>query len=91
MATVKANSATMARARRPANIVGPQIQLLRKECGWTQEELAARCQLAGYDVSRATIGQIEAQLRCVKDDEVARLAAVLGVSPGQLFPKGTGT
>jgi DNA-binding XRE family transcriptional regulator len=83
----QAEFASMARTRTPANIIGPQLRRLRNEAGWTQEEFAARCQLGGYDVSRGTISQIEARLRCVKDDEVALLAKILGVPHGQLFPK----
>ena len=53
----------MARSRKPANIVAPQVRRLRQERGWTQEQFAAKCQLAGWDVSRGTISQIEAAIR----------------------------
>jgi transcriptional regulator with XRE-family HTH domain len=76
----------MARTKKPANIVGPQIRKRRYELGLTQEQLAAKCQLGGLDISRGTISQIEAQLRCVKDDELLRLAAILEVSTDSLFP-----
>ena len=76
----------MARTRSPANIVGPQIRKLRSEQGFTQEELAAQCQLQGLDISRGTLSQIEAQLRCVRDDELLALARVLKVSTDSLFP-----
>ena len=52
----------------------------------TQEELAAQCQLNGLDISRGTLSQIEAQLRCVTDDELFALARVLKVSTDSLFP-----
>jgi transcriptional regulator with XRE-family HTH domain len=75
----------MARTKRPANIVGPQIRKRRNELGLTQEELAAQCQLGGLDISRGTLSQIEAQLRCVTDDELLALARVLKVTTDSLF------
>jgi len=76
----------MARTKTPANIVGPQIRKRRSDLGLTQEELAARCQLEGFDISRGTLSQIEAQLRCVTDDELLALARVLNVTTDSLFP-----
>jgi transcriptional regulator with XRE-family HTH domain len=76
----------MARTKTPANIVGPQIRKRRNELGLTQEEFAARCQLNGLDISRGTLSQIEAQLRCVTDDELLALARALGISIETLFP-----
>lgn len=77
----------MAGARKPANIVAPQLRRLRRERGWTQEQLSAECQLFGWDVSRGTISQIEASIRCVADDEVLLLSQVLGVPVARLFPE----
>jgi len=76
----------MARTKTPANLVGPQIRKRRYELGLTQEQLATRCQLHGLDISRGTLSQIEAQLRCVTDDELLALARVLNVSTDSLFP-----
>lgn len=76
----------MARKKKPANIVGPQIRKRRNELGLTQEALAAQCQLSGFDISRGTLSQIEAQLRCVTDDELLSFAHVLKVTIGNLFP-----
>jgi transcriptional regulator with XRE-family HTH domain len=76
----------MARTRQPANVVGKEIQKRRYQLGLTQEEFAARCQLRGLNISRGTVSQIEAQLRCVKDMELFILASVLGVSTDSLYP-----
>jgi transcriptional regulator with XRE-family HTH domain len=76
----------MARTKNPANIVGPQIRKRRNELGMTQEKLATQCQLEGLDISRGTLSQIEAQVRCVADDELLALAKVLKVSTDSLFP-----
>ena len=75
----------MARTKKPANIVGPQVRKRRNELGLTQEELATQCQLNGFDISRGTLSQIEAQIRCVTDDELLALARVLKVSTDSLF------
>ncbi|MGO8925345.1 MAG: helix-turn-helix domain-containing protein [Limisphaerales bacterium] len=76
----------MARTKTPANVVGPQVRKLRNKLDLTQEELAARCQLHGLDISRGTLSQIEARLRRVADSELFRLSAVLNVSTDDLFP-----
>jgi len=75
----------MARTKKPANIIGPQIRKRRSDLDLTQEELATRCQLAGLDISRGTLSQIEAQLRCVTDDELFALARILNVTSDSLF------
>jgi len=75
----------MVRTRIPANVVGPQIRQQRNELGLTQEQFAAKCQLNGFDISRATLSQIEAQVRCVKDSELLFFAKTLGVSTDSLF------
>jgi len=77
----------MARTKTPANIVGPQVRVRRVHLGMTQEQLAARCQINGLDISRGTLSQIEAQLRCVTDDELLALARTLNVSTDSLFPE----
>jgi len=75
----------MARTKTPANVVGPQVRKLRNKLDLTQEELAARCQLHGLDISRGTLSQIEARLRRVADSELFRLSVVLNVSTDDWF------
>lgn len=76
----------MGKTKQPANIVGEAVQKRRKTLGLTQEQFAAKCQLHGLDISRATVGQIEARVRCVSDEELLKLAIVLGVSTDSLYP-----
>jgi hypothetical protein len=40
----------------------------------------------GWDLSRATLSKIEAQLRCVTDGELEILAKALKVEIAELFP-----
>ena len=76
----------MARTRQPANVIGKEIQKRRYQLGLTQEEFAAKCQVQGLNISRGTVSQIEAQVRCVKDTELLALASVLEVSTDSLYP-----
>jgi transcriptional regulator with XRE-family HTH domain len=59
------------------NICGPQIARLRNQLGWSQTDLAAKCQLIGWDVSRDIIARIEGQVRWVGDFELSLLARAL--------------
>jgi transcriptional regulator with XRE-family HTH domain len=77
----------MPRKKYPANVVGPKIRKVRGKLGLTQEGFAARCQLAGLDISRSTLGQIEARLRYVSDEELMVLASLLGVAVDHLYPE----
>ena len=68
------------------NVVGPQIRLLRDKQGWSQPELATKCQLQGWNVSRDIIARVELQLRWVADFELMIFARVFGVTPNDLLP-----
>lgn len=69
----------------PDNIIGQQVRRLRYRKDLTQNDMAARCCIAGLDISRGTLAKIEAQVRCVNDKEVYILAKVLGVSVDKLY------
>lgn len=68
------------------NLVGPQVRRLRNQRGWSQDQLAAQLNLTGWDISRATLSKIEAQLRCVTDGELLYLARALKVDMAALIP-----
>ena len=67
------------------NIIGPQIRRLRELNNMTQEELAAQCNLLGWNLSRSTLAKIESQVRRVTDTEVALFARVLNVEISELY------
>jgi transcriptional regulator with XRE-family HTH domain len=67
------------------NIVGPVIRELREKKGMTQPQLVAKLNIAGWDLSRGTFSKIEAQIRCVTDDEIFKLAAGLGIEAADLI------
>ena len=72
----------------PKNIVGAQIRKLRYQQTLTQDALAARCTRLGWDISRGTMAKVEAQVRCINDDELLVLAKALRVAVDDLYPSG---
>lgn len=71
----------------PRNIVGPQVMRLRSSKGWSQEQMATACQVAGWDVSRGVLARIEGGVRWVSDFDLLQLASILNVPVGTLFPE----
>lgn len=67
------------------NIVGPNVRRIRESKGLTQEELAARCNVIKWEISRGTLAKIEAQVRRVTDHEVVLLAKALNTGIAELF------
>ncbi|PTX91866.1 XRE family transcriptional regulator [Verrucomicrobia bacterium LW23] len=67
--------------KRPRNIVGPQVRRVRAQIGLSQPQLAAKCQLIGWDVGRDAIAKIEGQTRWVADFELLNLAKALETHP----------
>ncbi len=70
----------------PLNLIGPQVRLFRNQKSWTQETLAAKLQVEGWDVSRESLAKLESQFRRVPDCELLFLAKVLGVEVMAFFP-----
>ena len=69
------------------NCTGPSIRKLRSEHGWTQDDLAAKLQLAGLEsMSRVSVAKVESQIRSVYDYELALIAEVLGCTSTDLMP-----
>ena len=72
--------------KRALNLIGPNVRKQRNHRNWTQEVLAQKLQLSGWDITRASLAKLEAQVRRVSDGEVLFLAKVLKVSTDALFP-----
>jgi len=70
------------------NVCGPQIARIRYEQGLSQSDLAMKCQLIGWDVSRDIIARIEGRIRWVGDLELVALAKALGIEITKLYPDG---
>jgi transcriptional regulator with XRE-family HTH domain len=71
---------------RRLNVIGPKVRAVRESLDLSQEELAAKCQVAGLDITRGTLAKIEACVRSVADFEVHALARMLKVPVDTLFP-----
>ncbi len=59
----------------------------RTRAGWSQEELAAKLQLAGLQLGQMAVSRIETGKRVVPDFELPILAEVLRVSTDWLLGK----
>ena len=67
------------------NLIGSTVNLLRKNKKLTQEDLVARCNLLGWNISRGTLAKIESKCRCISDAEVYLLAQALQVRVDHLY------
>ena len=63
-----------------SNRVGTHLSWLRKQKKLTQEQLAARMQLLGCDITRSAIAKIEVGQRMLCPDELKALKTALAVS-----------
>lgn len=62
------------------NTSGERVRETRERAGLSQEQLAARIQLAGLNISQKSISRIETGVRIVADYELAYLADALDVT-----------
>ena len=65
--------------------MGSHLARLRQEKGLTQEQLAARLQVQGCDLTRSALAKIEVGQRHLYPDEIKALTEVLAISYEQLF------
>jgi transcriptional regulator with XRE-family HTH domain len=80
--------------KRWANDIGPNLTKLRLRRGLTQEELAARLQIAEADMTSQVVANIEARRRRVYEDHIRGLIKVLRCDLNELFfgvPPATGS
>lgn len=68
-----------------SNMISERLRVLRKRSDLSQEELAARMQLLGVDITQPLISKIEHNLRFVKDYELVCLCRILQVSEKDLL------
>ena len=67
------------------NLVGKNIERLRKERGIKQKDFIARIQVAGCDMNPTSYSKLEGQLRMAYDKELYVIAKILNVPMEQLF------
>ena len=68
-----------------ANIVGKNIEELRKKCGIKQKEMIARMQVMGCDINPTSYSKLEGQLRSATDFEIFVISKILNVKMEELF------
>ncbi len=65
--------------------MGRHLAKLRQDKGLTQEQLAARLQVQGCDLTRSALAKIEVGQRHLYPDEIKALSVALGISYEQIF------
>ena len=70
------------------NMIGARVTQARKALGMKQNELLAKLQLAGIDISSPALSLLEGQKRPVSDIELNALASILNVSVDWLLGRG---
>ena len=71
-----------------ANMVGKNIERLRKEREIKQKDFIARIQVMGCDMNPTSYSKLEGQLRSATDKEIFTIAKLLGVTMEELFKDG---
>lgn len=66
-------------------LFGGNIRRTREARGMTQEQVAAKLQLGGCDITRSALAKIEVGQRHVYPDEIRLLKEILSVSYNELF------
>ncbi len=67
------------------NMVGRNIERLRKEKGIKQKDFIAMIQSAGCDINPTSYSKLEGQLRLANDKELYVIAKILNTSIDSLF------
>ena len=67
------------------NLIGKQIERLRKQQGIKQKDFIAQLQISGLDVNPTSYSKLEGQLRIATDKEVFYIAKLLKVDMKDLF------
>ena len=68
-----------------SNIIGKQVEALRKQRKIKQKDFIARLQAAGLDINPTSYSKLEGQLRMASDKEVLAISRVLAVDINELF------
>lgn len=65
--------------------IASNIRLLRERAGLTQEQVAARLQIRGCDLTRSAVAKIEVGQRHLYPDEIALLKEILSATYEEIF------
>ena len=67
------------------NMVGRNIELLRKRKNISQKDFISKIQVMGIDINPTSYSKLEGQLRLATDKEIYVIAKILEVSVDELF------
>lgn len=65
--------------------IGNNIRLLRERAELTQEQLAAKLQVNGCDITRSAVAKIEVGQRHIYPDEIILIKKILNVTFDEIF------
>lgn len=68
-----------------ANLVGRNIERMRRERGIKQKDFIAQLQVMGCDINPTSYSKLEGQLRSATDREIFVIAKILNVPMEKLF------
>ncbi len=68
-----------------ANMVGKNIETLRKERGIKQKDFIAKMQVMGCDINPTSYSKLEGQVRSATDKEIYVISKILDVKMEDLF------
>ncbi len=68
-----------------SNVIGKNVERLRKARGYKQKDFIARLQTAGLDINPTSYSKLEGQLRAATDREVYAIAKALQVPMEALY------
>ena len=68
-----------------ANMVGKNIEFLRKQRGIKQKDFSAKIQVMGCDMNPTSYSKLEGQIRAANDHEIYVIAKILCVPIESLF------
>ena len=67
------------------NLVGKNIERLRKQKGFKQKDFIAQLQVMGCDMNPTSYSKLEGQIRSATDKEIYAISKLLGVSIEEFF------
>ncbi|MBO5929807.1 MAG: helix-turn-helix transcriptional regulator [Clostridia bacterium] len=65
--------------------IGTNIRRIRMKNNFTQEQLAAKLQVLGCDITRSALAKIEVGQRHIYPDELKAFKQILNISYDELF------
>ncbi len=67
------------------NMVGKNIERLRKQAGIKQKDFISKMQILGCDINPTSYSKLEGQVRIATDKEIFAAAKILNVTVDELF------